>query len=246
LKDSASVVIDRIRQELGLKTDAALARILGISASAISQVRKRDTVPLDWLEQLEAAPGFDRQFIKTGTRTKTMPGASTLANQDPSKKWATAVFSSDGQEEVYSEYPAAGIVTNASGLVLPVHHYAEYVLALEVRGKLDADGNLQLTGSGLPLPRERLKRWQADETKVRSLRTAQGLAVFDLGQTDECDGRSYIVEVSRTLLLRTWRIGLNGPEFVATAGNAPAIPAGRGAEGGVAIVGRIVMLCMEM
>ena len=132
---------------------------------------------------------------------RAMPGPTQLAACDPNKKWATAIFSPNGEESVSSAYPAAGIVTNASGLALPVHHYAEYVLALEIRPQSDAEGNPVLTGSGMPLPLERIRRWKADPAGMRSLRTARNFIIFDASQRDEMPGEIFVIRMVLVLFL---------------------------------------------
>jgi hypothetical protein len=232
-----------MKQVLDKKTDRELSVALQIDSSLLSRAKKSGKIPLGWIYTLETKFGVRKDYLETGKGEPFMLGPSKLS-EDPTKKWATAVFSANGEEQVYSEHPIAGIVTNASGLALPVHHYAEYVLALEVRGKLDAAGALQLTGSGLPLPRERVKRWQADAASLRSLKIPGNLVVFDLSQTEETEGRQYVVTVGDVILTRRYVVGPDGPEFVPLTGEGPPIPAADGS-GRIRTFGRIILLCME-
>ena len=240
MKTEADAVIARIKQVLGKKTAREVCDALRLDESSFSRAKRTGKIPVKWFYQLEKEFGIRKDFLETGVGDPYMPGLRTVPH-DPSKKWATAIFSADGREEVQSEYPAAGIVTNASGMALPIHHYAEYVLALEVRPRTK-DGQLEATGSGLPVPRERLKRWSVPEANARSLRTAESLVLFDLGQTDPQDGRVYVIDMGGMLLVRRLVIGPRGPEFVPATGTGPAIPAGGEA---CRIVGRVFLTCVE-
>lgn len=239
MKADAEAVIERIIQVLGKKTAREMCDALKIHPSSVSRAKRTGKIPLDWYYKLENEHGIRRGYVENGEGDPHMPGLRSIP-RDPSKKWATAIFSAGGQEEVQSEYPAAGIVTNASGVPLPIHHYAEYVLALEVRPRTK-DGNLEATGSGLPVPRERLKRWSIPEANTRSLRTAESLVLFDVGQTDPLDGRVYVIDMGGMLLARRLVIGPRGPEFVPATGSGPAIPAGDACR----IIGRVFLTCVE-
>lgn len=59
-----NAIFERICQEKGIKTDAALAKFLGVSKSAINQSRAKGTANLWTL--IQACDGLDLNYILRG------------------------------------------------------------------------------------------------------------------------------------------------------------------------------------
>lgn len=66
-----NAIFDRICQEKGLKTDAALADFLGVSKSAINQSRTKGTANLWTL--IERCEGMDLNWLFLGHRAEGAP-----------------------------------------------------------------------------------------------------------------------------------------------------------------------------
>ena len=56
----------RVAQALGLTSQQELARILGVNRSAVTQAKKRDSVPEKWLLGLSRDHGLDPVWLATG------------------------------------------------------------------------------------------------------------------------------------------------------------------------------------
>lgn len=246
MKTDAVAFITRLKDALALRWDKDLSQVLGVSQSHISKAQRNGIIPDRWILKLEMDKGLRKEFLLHGEGEPFMPGPTQLAACDPNKKWATAIFSPNGEESVSSAYPAAGIVTNASGLALPVHHYAEYVLALEIRPQSDAEGNPVLTGSGMPLPLERIRRWKADPAGMRSLRTARNFIIFDASQRDEMPGEIFVIRMRNIFIARRLVLGERNLEYVALDNSGPNLVVRLDDEGNPTIMGRVLMLCTEM
>ena len=58
--------LQRIFRETGLQSQTELAEALGINRSAITQARRKDSVPARWILQLHRRYGFSPQWIEFG------------------------------------------------------------------------------------------------------------------------------------------------------------------------------------
>ena len=77
-----SSAMERIRAVTGCETQRELGRFLGINQSAISDAKRRGTIPAEWLLTLLRGKGINPDWILTGK------GARRLRPAEP----AEAVF----------------------------------------------------------------------------------------------------------------------------------------------------------
>lgn len=61
-----SAILDRMLRVAGLKRDAQLAALLGVSPQAISQARKKDRVPESWLIRMASRYRLPIEWLLTG------------------------------------------------------------------------------------------------------------------------------------------------------------------------------------
>jgi len=69
----------RIFRETGLQSQTELAEALGINRSAITQARKKDSIPARWVLQLHRVYGFSPEWVEFGTGP-VFAGASAEAD----------------------------------------------------------------------------------------------------------------------------------------------------------------------
>lgn len=62
----------RLSKEGGITSQKELAFILGVDGSAISQAKKRDSVPRGWVTRLSQKFGLNPEWMETGTGKKRM------------------------------------------------------------------------------------------------------------------------------------------------------------------------------
>jgi|GEM_PF-716211 len=62
----------RIREALGIRTQMQLAEVLGIRQSSISDAKRRESIPSDWLLTLALDHGLHPTWVLTGTGGKFM------------------------------------------------------------------------------------------------------------------------------------------------------------------------------
>lgn len=239
----------------GAKNQRELAEMLGVSSQAITNVRKKARVPDAWLVILMER-GINPQFLLTGT------GAMRLADAPPAprapahpedragKRFVTVVATPDGEQRVASDHPAAGIVTNASGLALPIGHFVEHSLCPQVRTRLDEDGAPVATGGGVALPRDMVRRIVPEPSGLRSLETSDGTLLFDVGQTDPEPGRIYVLDMGGVLFARRCAVSPAGMMFLPLCGaDGPdePLPAAPGGDGQAPrVMGRVVWIGREV
>ena len=62
--------LERIQQETGAKTQVELSKILGISQGSISEAKKRNSVPAEWLIRLCKSHRLNPLYIESGQEPK--------------------------------------------------------------------------------------------------------------------------------------------------------------------------------
>lgn len=241
-------ILSRMLEVTGAANVTRLAARLGITPQTMQPYKAQDSVPESWLTTLQEKEGINPDYLRTGQGLAKIPRLPNGQNLDSiGRKFDTMIFHPNGQDRVLSDYPAAGIVTNASGLELPIGHMLEHILCVEVRAALSAEGEMELTGSGLALPAHRLDRLGIKHAGARTLRTADGLVVFDVTQTEQLFGAAYIIEFRGFLVCMRLEMGPAGAGFVPLSGGASSIPIVMGPDGPTPrIVGRAVWIGREL
>ena len=72
-----SSAMERIRAVTGCETQRELGRFLGINQSAISDAKRRGTIPAEWLLTLLRAKGINPAWILTGKGARRLRPAET-------------------------------------------------------------------------------------------------------------------------------------------------------------------------
>jgi hypothetical protein len=241
-------IISRMLEETETANVSRLAAKLGVKPQTIQPYKQAETVPDSWLSTLRDSLGINPEYLKTGRGPKrlgTQMGSSNPEGLD--RKFETMIFHANGQDRVLSDHQAAGLVTNASGEQLPIGHMIEHILCPEVRSKLDSEGAMVLTGSGLALPLHRLQRWGVDLIGARSLQTGDGLVVFDVTQTEEQTGAAYIVEHQGYLAVMRFELDAAGAAFASLSGTGHPILVRQGVGGQTPrIIGKAVWIGKEL
>jgi len=67
---SANGIIERMKSALGLKTQSALAEVLGVRRAAVSDAKRQGRVPSEWLLKLCRSHGLNPYWIETGKGSK--------------------------------------------------------------------------------------------------------------------------------------------------------------------------------
>jgi hypothetical protein len=241
-------IISRMLKATGTVNVSRLAAKLGITPQTIQPYKAMETVPDSWLTTLRESDGINPDYLLTGNGPiRTDADMDRLNPEAAGRKYETMVFHPNGKDRVLTDNPAAGLVTNASGVELPINHMIEHVLCPEVRPRLDVDGEMTLTGSGLALPIHRLHRWGASPAGVRSLQTTDGLVVFDSESTDERAGATYVIEHRGYLAVMRFELDATGATFAPLSGQAQRIPVSQGADGPTPrIMGKAVWIGKEL
>jgi hypothetical protein len=219
-------IITRMLEATGAYNASHLASKLGIRPQSLQQYKSSDSVPKAWLKKLQASENINPEYLQTGQGPVKLGATFVDRNLDASgRRFETMVFHPNGKDRVQTDNPAAGIVTNASGLDLPIGHMIEHILCPEVRPCLSGEGDMELTGSGLALPAHHLDRLGANHAGARTLQTAEGLVVFDITQTDAQFGASYVIAYRGFLVCMRLEMGAIGPGFTPLSGqHGPSIP----------------------
>ena len=71
-----SSAMERIRAVTGCETQRELGRFLGINQSAISDAKRRGTIPAEWLLTLLRGKGINPDWILTGKGALLAPGGN--------------------------------------------------------------------------------------------------------------------------------------------------------------------------
>jgi phage repressor protein C with HTH and peptisase S24 domain len=71
---SATQVIERIKGALGLRTQSALAEILGVRRAAVSDAKRQDRIPSEWLLKLCRSHGLNPYWVETEQGAKFVSG----------------------------------------------------------------------------------------------------------------------------------------------------------------------------
>lgn len=199
-------VIRRILDATGDTKIAQLAKRLGVKPQTVHAYTKRMTVPEVWLLKLQEKEKINSKYLQTGEGPIKITPTESHHETTERRKFESMIFSPNGNDRVLSTYPAAGIVTNASGLELPARHMVEHILCPDVRPTLSEDGGLILTGSGIALRDYLLECLRVRPEGARSLQTPDGLIVFDISDIVMEVGAAYII--AHQGFLSPMRLGL--------------------------------------
>lgn len=71
--------LDRVYKETGCRTQAQLAELLGIKHSSISDAKKRNAIPAEWLVKLLHLKGINPEWILTRLGPKKLGPAGEPA-----------------------------------------------------------------------------------------------------------------------------------------------------------------------
>jgi len=226
-------ILNRMLEATGAYNLSRLAMQLGVRPQTVQPYKTKDYVPDSWYEILQTTRGLNPGYLKTGKGPVRITGGGQIDIETSRLPFETMIFHPNGKERVLSQHPAAGLVTNASGLELPINHMVEHLLCPEVRPILAPDGTMTLTGGGIALPLIHLQSWGASPENVRSLATVDGLIVFDQAQAMAQVGAPYVIASHGYLALMRFELGNVGATFVPFArGTAtPDIPVSQGADG---------------
>jgi len=239
-------IISRMLEVTGLPNPTQLCQRLGVKPQTLQRYKRAEKVPYSWLKTLAEQDNINPEYLRTGKGPQKRGEPVIVHDLDGTGlHYETMIFHANGQDRVLTDHPAAGLVTNASGLELPISHMVEHLLCPEVRPVLAPDGTMTLTGGGIALPLIHLRSWGASPENVRSLAVCDGLVVFDLAQGMAQVGVPYVIASHGYLTLMRFALGSAGAIFVpfAPGGTAPDIPVSQGADGVTPrIIGRAVWI----
>lgn len=74
-KNSFDEQIKRIHQITGTRTQAELAKLLGIRQSLVSDAKRRGIIPLTWLDTLQRVNNVNPDWILHGVGTQHLTGS---------------------------------------------------------------------------------------------------------------------------------------------------------------------------
>lgn len=82
--ETAALVIERMKRALGLKTQSALAEVLGVRRAAVSDAKRQGRIPSEWLLKLCRSHGLNPYWLETEEGAKYI---SQNSFQEPGPKY---------------------------------------------------------------------------------------------------------------------------------------------------------------
>lgn len=170
----ASKVIARMVDALGLGTQSALARELGVSRGAVSDAKTKGKVPAEWLLRLFRTHSLNPFWLETGQ------GAKFLSEDEVRQSAGDGMLRGD-----CAEYEFVPLVSTRHGAGETVMYYAFRRSWLKRRGRIDMMRLLRVTGESMAPTFE-------DEDIV----------LVDLSQTEILVGKIYAVRMGSEIMIK--------------------------------------------
>lgn len=188
----------RLIDAMGVATQVELAALLDNKKSAVSDAKRRGTLPTTWLKKLRSEHALNPTWVMTGVGDTFLADSEAArryrerrrhspARQDSTRHWVS--WGGQGRREGRAgcDHPVVGVGMDASGLLgerLPAQLY----ILPAVAPKLDPEGGLVLTGPGAALPRHQAEAKIADPATLRSLDYGRAAHLFDTADRAERPG----------------------------------------------------------
>lgn len=78
MPNNASVILRRMMDALGTRTQSAFAKQIGITPPTISSAIERGRIPALWLYKVAYLTGHSPEWLRGGTQPEDLPRASSL------------------------------------------------------------------------------------------------------------------------------------------------------------------------
>ena len=104
-----SSALERVFQTAGCRTQQQLAEFLGISQSSISDAKRREVIPAEWLLKLLRDRGVNPDWILTGEgvhylRSAESPAGTVFSAGTGQRAGASGVGGTDGMRNIVMCY----------------------------------------------------------------------------------------------------------------------------------------------